>query len=132
MTRAGVMADTDMGLAFRHQVVDFNTRRNVLRYRRVTRSEKPCGLCIAASDRIYSKAELLPLHGRCRCGVMPVTHASDPGSTLSNDDLPSLYKAAGGTSAEQLKKVRVVQHGELGPLLVEKGQNFRGPAAVAA
>lgn len=132
LTRAGVMADTDMGLAFRRQVVDFNQRRGVSRYRRVIRSEKPCGLCLAASDRLYSKSDLLPLHGRCRCGVMPVSYASDPGTTLSNADLPELYKAAGGTTAEQLKKVRVVQHGELGPLLVEKGHHFRGPAAAAA
>lgn len=132
LTRAKVMSDTDMSLAFRRQVVDFNGRRGVMRYRRVLRSEKPCGLCAAASDRIYTRGDLMPLHGRCRCGVMPVTHSSDPGSTLSNSDLPDLYKAAGGTSAQKLKKVRVVQHGELGPLLVEKGQYFRGPVEVAA
>lgn len=131
-TRATVMADTDMALAFRRQVVDFNRKRNVERYRRVLRSEKPCGLCAAASDRLYTRSDLLPIHGRCRCGVIPVSFTSDPGSSLSNDDLPDLYRAAGGASAEKLKQVRVVQHGELGPLLVEKGQHFRGPLDLAA
>lgn len=131
-TRATVMADTDMGLAFRRQVVDFNQRRGVLRFRRVIRSEGPCGLCLAASDRLYSRGDLMPIHGRCRCGVMPVTMASDPGSTLTNDDLPALYEAAGGTSGEKLKQVRVVQHGELGPVLVARGEHFRGPLEVAA
>lgn len=130
--RASVMADTDLSLAFRRQVVDFNKRRGVERYRRVIRSEKPCGLCLAASDRLYRKANLLPLHGRCRCGVMPVTFTSDPGSTLSNDDLPALYEVAGGTSAAKLKRVTVEQHGELGPVLTVKGQRFRGPADVYA
>ena len=131
-TRAGVMADTDMALAFRRQVVDFNRARGVLRYRRVLRSEQPCGLCAAASDRLYTRGDLLPIHGRCRCGVMPVTHATDPGSTLSDVDLSALYEAAGGTSAAKLKNVRVVQHGELGPVLTVRGQHFRGPAQVAA
>lgn len=131
-TRARVMSDTDMALAFRRQVVDFNKARGVLRYRRVLRSEQPCGLCAAASDRLYTRGDLLPIHGRCRCGVIPVTHATDPGSTLTNDDLPALYEAAGGTSGAKLKNVRVVQHGELGPVLTVRGQHFRGPLEVAA
>ncbi len=132
LIRAEVMADTDMSLAFRRQVVNFNERRGVERYRRVLRSEKPCGLCLAASDRLYSKSSLLPIHGRCRCVVMPVSFSSDPGSTLSNSDLPALYQAAGGTSAAKLKRVTVEQHGELGPVLTVKGQQFRGPADVYA
>ena len=63
---------------------------------------------------------------------MPVTFTSDPGSTLSNDDLPALYEVAGGTSAAKLKRVTVEQHGELGPVLTVKGQRFRGPADVYA
>ncbi|HET8537116.1 MAG TPA: hypothetical protein VFL73_08045 [Solirubrobacteraceae bacterium] len=132
VTRAKVMADEDLGLAFQRQVVDFNQRRGVLRYRRVVRSERPCGLCFAASDRLYTKSDLLPLHARCRCGVITVTHQTDPGSTLTNDDLPALYEFAGGTSAAQLKRVVVVQHGELGPQLRVAGQHFRGPDEVAA
>lgn len=131
-TRAGVMADTDLSLAHRRQVVDFNEKRGVLRYRRVTRSEKPCGLCAAASDRLYRRGDLLPMHGRCRCAVMPVEMQNDPGSTLTNDDLAAIYQAGGGTSAAALKRVVVEQHGELGPVLTVRGQHFRGPAAVAA
>jgi hypothetical protein len=131
-TRASVMADTDLSLAHRAQADRFMRRRSVERFRRVLRSEKPCGLCAAASDRIYTRGDLMPIHGRCRCGVMPVTVSTDPGSTLSNDDLAAIYKAAGGTSAAKLKRVTAHQHGELGPVLSVKGQHFRGPAAVAA
>lgn len=133
-TRAREMVSTDLGLAHRLQVRRFNERNNVTRYRRIIRSEKTCGLCVAASDRLYRKSDLLPIHARCKCSVLAVTHATDPGSQLNNDTLEELYAEAGSTTAAGLKRVRVevVEHGELGPQLRVLGQNFRGPSQVAA
>lgn len=134
LVRSNEMVGTDLGLAHQRQVADFTAKRNVTRYRRVIRSEKTCGLCVAASDRIYRRSDLLPIHSRCRCAVIAVTANTDPGSQLNNDTLTELYAAGGGTDRASLKKVRVevVQHGELGPQLRVQGQQFRGPDQVAA
>ncbi len=78
-----------------------------------------CGLCIAASDRIYHPGKLLPIHDGCNCTVAEITAKADPGSSLNNLSLKDLYKEAGGTSAADLKRTRyqVNEHGELGPVL---------------
>lgn len=135
MVRAREMVGTDLGLAHQHQIRRFNQGRSITRYRRVIRSEKSCGLCVAASDRIYGRGDLLPIHSRCRCGVIAVTANTDPGSQLNDDTLTELYKAAGGTTdGRALKRVEVevFEHGELGPQLRVKGQHIRGPEQVAA
>lgn len=99
-------------------------------YRRIIHPELSkggvCGLCVAASDRVYHVKELQPIHNRCRCSISAVTTAHDPGLKLNQDDLDRLYthaaEAAPGersTSAAALKKTRyqIVQHHELGPVL---------------
>lgn len=134
MTRATEMVGTDLGLAHQHQVRNFYSGRNITRYRRVIRSEKSCGLCAAASDRLYWKADLLPIHSRCRCGVLAVTAKTDPGSQINDDTLREIYAAAGSTKGKALKRVEVevFDHGELGPQLRVAGQHQRGPEQVAA
>ena len=126
------LADMDVTTAMREasrQVLD--GRRDVRGYRRVIHPELSaggvCGLCIAASDRIYERGELLPLHELCKCGVMPIVGDSDPGRSLNRKDLEALYRAAGGTDRARLKRVRyqVNEHGELGPVLSEQGHRFR-------
>lgn len=132
--RARKMVQSDLGLAFRESTSAFMTKRQVERYRRIINSTKPCGLCIAASDRIYRSVNRVALHPGCHCGVLAVTHATDPGSQLNNDTLDQVYAAAGGTEAAKLRAVRfeVVEHGELGPQLRVAGQHFRGPDQVAS
>ncbi|MCX2931398.1 hypothetical protein ORI20_14025 [Mycobacterium sp. CVI_P3] len=80
-----------------------------------------CGLCIAASDRIYKVTELMPIHNRCKCTQAAVTREFDPADVLNTVDLKQLYTDAGGTtSGAALKRTRykVDEHGELGPQLV--------------
>ena len=134
MVRAREMVGTDLGLAHQRQASRFVKSRGVTRYRRVIRSEKSCGLCAAASDRIYWRGDLLPIHSRCRCGVIAVTANTDPGSQINDEILGEMYDAAGSTKGADLKRVRVevVENGELGPQLRVAGQHVRGPAAVAA
>lgn len=137
--RARVMASTDLGLAHQRQAKRVMDARRELRYfRRVIRPEASksgtCGLCAAASDRKYWRGDLLPIHARCKCLVIPVTAATDPGSQLNEETLGELYEAGGSTYARDLKRTRVVveEHGELGPQLRVEGQHFRGPEEVAA
>jgi hypothetical protein len=93
-------------------------------YRRVIHPELSrtgtCGLCIAAADRIYHVAELLPIHAHCKCTIAAVTENHDPGDDVNQADFKALYKAAGGTSAAHLKRTRyqIDDHGELGPVLI--------------
>lgn len=135
--RALAVAETDLMLAERAQAHRFLTERKprgVVGYRRVLHPElgsgrPPCGLCVVASDRLYHVEDLMPIHARCRCSVAVVTADSDPGKSLNEDDLGAIYKAAGGNTARQLARVRVeyAEHGELGPILVNADQHFRGP-----
>lgn len=143
LVRIAAVAATDVQLAVREQV-----RRSLGRipgitgYRRILRpelsEEGPCGLCVVAADRLYKKEDLLPIHDRCVCDVLPVIGKLDPGVQLNLDDLQALYEAAGSTGGGKrqggaLKKIRVVltEHGEVGPVLVDGDQNFRGPVEVA-
>jgi hypothetical protein len=137
VTRAEVQSDTALTLAFREQwVSDLAKVGTVTGYRRVIHPELTkggsCGLCVAASDQIYHKKDLLPVHGRCKCTVTPIFGETlgpgDPGAAINSEDLAKMYEAAGGsTSGFALKETRyrVVEHGELGPQLVYAGQNFR-------
>jgi hypothetical protein len=137
VTRAEVQSDTALTLAFREQwVSDLAKVGTVTGYRRVIHPELTkggsCGLCVAASDQVYHKKDLLPVHGRCKCTVTPIFGETlgpgDPGAAINSEDLAKMYEAAGGsTSGFALKETRyrVVDHGELGPQLVYADAKFR-------
>jgi hypothetical protein len=125
------VADTDVQLAARAQeaaAMQAAAPRGVEGYRRVVHPELSrggvCGLCVAASDRLYSTEQLRPIHARCECTVLPVVRGQDPGLRLNDLDLRRLYRAAGSTSAADLKTTRweIGDHGELGPVLQARGQ----------
>lgn len=145
LQRADTMVRWDTSLARREQWrQSLAANPQAIGWRRVIHPELSrggtCGLCIAAADRIYSIETLSPLHGRCHCTVAPVTRTADPGGTLNNEDLKSVYESAKSTYAADLKRVQysVQQHGELGPVLTDRTDNFRvvglvpksGPTAV--
>lgn len=116
-----------------------NSTPGVTRYRRVVRPELSttgvCGLCLAAADHVYRKADLLPIHHRCKCIVLPIVDAEAKVPEYVNDvTLSELYDAADSTSGRELKKIRyrVEEHGELGPVLVQQGHRFTGPTDLAA
>jgi len=137
--RARLIVDDDLSLAAREASRQVYRRTpGVTGYRRVLHPELSaggsCGLCVAASDRVYHKSDLMPLHTHCKCTTMPIIGANDPGRSLNRSELDELYRRAGGTSMEKLKRARytVHEHGELGPVLREEGDHFRGPDEVAS
>lgn len=91
--------------------------------------EGTCGLCIAASTRIYHVKDLMPIHPGCHCGEVPIgKDGYDPGGAINDSDFGRLYADAGGsTAAEDLRKTRykVDEHGELGPVLRPAGEPTR-------
>ena len=103
-------------------------KTKIIGYRRVIHPELSyggtCGMCIAASDRIYHVAELMPIHAHCKCTIAAITEDYDPADDLNAVDLNQLYKDAGGTSVAHLKRTRykVDQHGELGSVMVPKSK----------
>lgn len=129
LERVDAMGDLDMELAMRKSANKiFTATPKITGYRRVLHPElsesgTSCGLCIAASTRVYKKNKLLPIHDHCNCGVMPIAGSEDPGNTFNEEDLQQLYALAGGTGAQALSRVRykIDDHGELGPYLVEEG-----------
>lgn len=154
LVRIEAAAHTDVTLAVRAQYDKaLRDGRNVRPegWRRILRPELsksgPCGLCVVAADRIYSIGELEPLHNGCVCDILPIIDGQDPGLLLNRDDLDRIYAAAGGTGGEktvlrngrpvrvspglQAIRVALTEHGELGPVLVDARQNFRGMKQVA-
>lgn len=130
--RLRAIAEADMMAAERDEN-DIVLRHSpkVTDYRRVIHPELSrsgtCGLCVVASQRTYRKGELLPLHGGDNCDVLPITKNDDPGLRLNDDDLKTIYAAAGSTAAAELLNTRITigEHGELGPVLVKEGDHFR-------
>jgi hypothetical protein len=126
LARAEAVADADAMLVPRAQAQKTFVRQpKVTGYRRMIHPELSaggvCGLCVAASDRLYGPTELMPIHHLCKCIPLPVYDGKDPGSTLNRQDLNKLYKDAGGSTSDvELKRTRykVDEHGELGPVLL--------------
>lgn len=133
LERVDALGDLDMQLAVRKEMNKIlSATPKVTGYRRVlhpelAESKQSCGLCIAASTRVYKKKKLMPIHDHCHCGIMPVVGDEDPGNQFNEDDLKALYELAGGTSDQALSRVRyrIDEHGELGPYLVEDGATNR-------
>lgn len=144
--RAEQVVDTDMSLVVREQEAHTAKKLKVQLYRRVLHPELAtsglsCGLCIVASDRVYSVAKFKrEIHTHCHCEMIPIDSGKDPALQLNQADLDSLYRAAGkAVGSEQqvtgggkkqlgaLKRVRVgiTQHGELGPILVNQSGEYR-------
>lgn len=121
------MVNDDIGMASRdahHQAMK-STSSKVLGYRRVLHPElarygKSCGLCVAASQRVYKKTELMPMHNLCNCEQVEVIGTLDAGEQINDDDLAVIYEEAGLTSDGRALKSQsyvVFDHPELGPVL---------------
>lgn len=147
--RGMVAVDDNLSLAYRAQLEQAakSDPSTVTGYRRVIRPELSaggtCGLCVAVSTRLYFRGDLLPLHSRCKCTVIPVIGEAggdgDIGGAINDMDLAALYDQAGGNRAAELKRTRykVIRHAELGSWLVpadslQDGLPDTGTAAAAA
>ena len=125
-----IQAADDLNAASRAGMEDWMERNlgGVTGYRRVIHPELSeggsCGLCIAASTRVYKKDRPVEFHARCKCGIVPIFDDQDIAQALNLNDLNEylgrMYSDAGeSTRAEDLKKTRykVIEHSELGPQL---------------
>lgn len=128
LNRARESATQDLNLAFQRQVANFTQKRRVTQWRRVTRGEGVCGLCMAASHRVYGSGDLLPMHARCRCSVIEVGAVLGGGKVTSDAEYQALAGESRSLSARDLKDVRwtVEDNSELGPVLRNANQRISG------
>jgi hypothetical protein len=133
LLRLGQLMQADLMLAARDAQQAQLSALGVERFRRVLRPELSaggsCGLCAVASDRVYKVETLMPIHDGCNCVTLPIIGDDDPGHSLNREDLDRLYAAAGSTARADLRRirVRVSEHGELGPVLTDASHDHRGP-----
>lgn len=136
LERATMVVDENIALAERqaeHLILKKASADNpgkIKGYRRVIHPEASttgtCGLCIVASDQIYSVSDLKPIHAQCKCETVPIFQNNDPGLRLNQSDLAAIYKAAGNSTATgDLLKVRykIDMNQELGPQLVKSADS---------
>lgn len=99
LTRATNLAMTDLQLARTRTVASVG----VTRFKRTLSGLENCDLCALASQNVYYRGDLMPIHAGCDCGIVPVTF---------------------GTDTSIAEGLAVHQHGELGPVLTVEGQHF--------
>ncbi|NUP30358.1 MAG: hypothetical protein HOQ30_04345 [Gemmatimonadaceae bacterium] len=110
--------------------------RGVTGWRRVIHPELSeggtCGLCVAATTKVYRTGKLKPIHEGCNCGVLPIVGENDPGDALNRLDLGDLYDDAGQTTdGWTLKQTRyqVNTHGQLEAVRTRQKRGKREPQA---
>lgn len=108
-------------------------------YRRVLRGSFNCAMCTIASTQRYRKQNLMPIHPGCDCGTRPLAPGEDRSQVIDEPLLEAAHAAvAAGTGQSdrggRLPDYRDViidrQHGELGPLMAIRRQNFTGPTSI--
>jgi hypothetical protein len=120
-------------------------------FRRALTGPKSCAFCVIASTQRYSSGDLMPLHPGCGCSVLPLTGSAknqvlDPGLLKSTHDSIDAKMGADYTSDKGARNlgqgklgskgepisdftdlIVTNNHGELGPTLGWRGDNFTGP-----
>lgn len=101
-SRLGSMVATDVSLGQRRAADEWSLSGRVVGYRR-TLTGKSCVLCAMASTQRYHAKKLMPIHGRCDCGVAPIVGDEDPGQVINQELLDKLHEtgAAGRLTLEQ-------------------------------
>lgn len=146
--RARILAQTDVQLA-RRQASLFARRDNdnIVGFIRVLTGAESCGLCYVASTQRYNKRNLSPIHPGCDCGELPIYGDTDPGRVIDQYNLDRVHEAfetrfgvadpgarnldigkfveyKDGVRQADFTLVSVRDHGELGPVLTRRKENF--------
>lgn len=144
--RAESIFSTDLQLAKTHTAREYLDRASespsvdVVGFSRVLGSNpNHCALCILASTQRYRSFDLLPIHPGCQCDVAPIIGTRDPGQVIDpalafnihevvRRDLGKSYVDAGGRLGDAHYRDIIItnDHGEIGPVLGVRGQNFAG------
>lgn len=113
LARAVTMVGTDLQLARTHSSRYVGMRAGeIVGFRRVL-SAGACTLC-TGSTAMFGRNELMPIHGHCTCGSVPVLKGGpDPGEI--DEGVPS---------STDRGSPEVHEHGEIGPVLTSSDDDF--------
>lgn len=134
-TRLKSLVSTDLQLSMTHQARRSLGGSGVEAYRRVLRGRGDCALCVVASTQRYWVKDLLPIHPGCNCDVEPLGAGDHRDHVLDEAQLEFVHDQVqgftgesdrGGRSPDYRKLIVVREHGEIGPLLTWKHQQFTG------
>lgn len=138
--RAVSAAETDVMLANRAAASEImRSDSRVVGYERVL-SGGSCDLCAIASTQRYHTEDLMPIHNRCDCGVVPILEGSDndSGQIINRDRYRELKKSGAidkvtaQRKASAARDVATRNHGELGPVLTDAAHDFTAEADLNA
>lgn len=129
--RAQSLASTEVQLARRNAGLKArNANDRIVGYVRTLTGQENCALCYVASTQRYTRGDLMPIHPGCDCGEMPIYGTQDPGQVIDEVRLDAVHEnvqtrfGVSDRGARELdyRQIRVVEHGEMGPMLTVKGQ----------
>lgn len=131
LTRATILAATGIQLAKTHaSAFTLGRDRRVVGYLRLVTGRQTCRLCHEAATKPYHSADLMPIHPGCSCTVVPIYRRAGIGDALGVVAAAQALSGAKQAMAEPEKDanptISVHHHGEMGPLLYERGQHFAG------
>jgi hypothetical protein len=137
--RATTAARTDVSLANKASMDVAGARRpHVVGYRRVLTGAS-CAFCATASTQRYRRANMLPLHPNCDCGIAVIMGRDDPGRVINRGLLEQVKAASAGdrrdywegpylvdeSGAVHLKKVETLRDADGKVLLTANGNPRR-------
>lgn len=134
--RAEYLASTEVQLARRGAGLQArSSNERIVGYIRTLTGAENCALCYVASTQRYKKSDLLPIHPGCDCGEMPIYGRQDPGQVIDEMRLSKTHQAIEerfgisdpGAREPDYRRILIKDHGEIGPTLTVRGQDFTGP-----
>ncbi|MFI7239674.1 hypothetical protein [Streptomyces cyaneofuscatus] len=135
-TRLLSITETDLQLARTHSARGAMERGGARYFRRRLTSGKNCALCTIASTQRYRVENLMPIHPGCHCKPEPLPGNRDPGHVIDEQLLKDAHDAItrdlgesdrGGRAPDYRQVIITREHGEYGPLLAARRNNFTGP-----
>lgn len=140
-TRLREVAEADLQSTYAHAnqqgMSRLPARARPVGWQRVLQGPSSCALCVLASTRTYSIADLNPIHPGCDCTVQPLWTKGD----ADRGDTARVHAAvreltgqfsAGGRGAVDYRQIQITHdHGELGPMLARPGDHFTGPSQIS-
>lgn len=148
------LVSTDMQLAARAQQQQTMTAGGFTYYERVLTGAEDCALCAIASTQRYLVGDLMPIHPGCDCDVAPIVADADPGRVINAERLEAVHDSiateigqrdrgardlglgktdsAGNPLSDFTDLIVTREHGEYGPTLTWRADQFTGPGDLAA
>jgi hypothetical protein len=135
------ITETDLQLARTHAAQQSMKRTGAKFFRRRLSGSGNCALCTIASTQRYRVENLMPIHPGCHCKPEPLLAGKDPGQIIDEGLLKQAHDAIardlgesdrGGRAPDYRQIIVTREHGEIGPLLAVRRQNFTGPEDIPA